>query len=78
MLAKCAHKPEAEPFAEEILEIADDARNDWIERKRKDGASERVLNNERIKRSELRVNARKWLMDWSIRTSCQVDRRSPS
>ena len=39
----------------EILEIADDARNDWVERN-----GERVVDNEAVQRSRLRVDARKW------------------
>lgn len=51
-----------EYWAEEILDIADDGSNDWIERENKDGSKYEVINNEAINRSRLRVDARKWLM----------------
>ena len=57
-----AREAQADHFAEEIIEIADDATNDFMERKRKDGSLETALNAENIQRSRLRVDARKWLM----------------
>lgn len=47
--------------AEEILEIADDAHNDWMERNGEDDAGW-VANGENIRRSQLRIEARKWIM----------------
>ena len=52
----------AEHFAEEILEIADDGSNDWIERELETGNVIKVANHEHIARSRLRVDTRKWLM----------------
>jgi hypothetical protein len=49
-------------MAEDILDIADDGTNDWIEREREDGSTFEVINNEVIQRSKLRVETRKWLM----------------
>ena len=57
-----ARTAQADHFADEIIEIADDATNDFMERKRKDGSFETVLDAENIQRSRLRVDARKWLM----------------
>ena len=57
-----AREAQADHFAEEILEIADDATNDFMDRKRKDGSLETVVDAENIQRSRLRVDARKWLM----------------
>jgi hypothetical protein len=51
----------AERMAEEILDIADDGSNDWIEREQ-DGRTVIVADHEHIQRSKLRVDARKWLM----------------
>jgi hypothetical protein len=51
-----------EHHAEEILEIADDGSNDWISRETKGGRLERVLDEEHVRRSQLRVDARKWLL----------------
>ena len=52
---------QADRFADEIIEIADDATNDWMER-RQGEETVRVVNHEHIQRSRLRVDARKWLM----------------
>jgi hypothetical protein len=47
--------------ADEILEIADDARNDFMERTAGDSTSW-IENGEALRRSQLRVDARKWLL----------------
>jgi hypothetical protein len=52
-----ARELQAEHWAEEILEISDDSRNDFVE---KEGHA--ALNSENINRSRLRVDTRKWLM----------------
>jgi hypothetical protein len=56
-----AREAQADYYAEEIIEIADDGSNDWMERKRGDETIE-VENHEVIGRSRLRVDTRKWLM----------------
>jgi hypothetical protein len=57
-----ARLEQAEGFADEILEIADDSRNDWIEREFGRGNVVEVPDREVTDRSKLRVDARKWLM----------------
>jgi hypothetical protein len=62
-----ARARQADYWAEEILDIADDASNDWMRRegKHKGGHDENpgwVANGENLGRSRLRVEARKWLM----------------
>jgi hypothetical protein len=66
-----AREAQADHMADEILEIADDGTNDWMERRASTGggrsdaagdAEEVVPNHEHINRSKLRVDARKWLM----------------
>ena len=52
-----AREEQAHAMAEEILVIADDARNDWMERN--SGGVE--LNAEHVQRSRLRMDARRWL-----------------
>lgn len=55
----------AHGLAEESMEIADDGRNDWMERQ---SSSEKgagvntgwVLNGEHVQRSRLRIDTRKW------------------
>jgi len=50
-------------MAEELLEIADDGTNDWMERKNDDGEAYGWRENgEAMARSRLRVDTRKWLM----------------
>src|SRR5262249_30913258 len=57
-----AKKEMAEHFVEEMLEIADDGSNDWIERELERGNVIKVADHEHIARSRLRVDTRKWLM----------------
>jgi hypothetical protein len=51
----------AEAIAEDILDIADNGRNDWMERNGEDAAGW-LLNGESIQRAKLRVDSRKWLL----------------
>ncbi|WP_142253172.1 terminase small subunit protein [Bradyrhizobium sp. UNPF46] len=57
-----ARNIQAELMFEELLEIADDGSNDYIERERQDGETYTVLDNEHIQRSRLRVDTRKWYL----------------
>ncbi len=52
---------QADLMAEEILEIADDAKNDWMESFSEDGDVGWKLNGEHVQRSRLRIDTRKWL-----------------
>jgi hypothetical protein len=57
-----AREAQADAIFDDILDIADDATNDWMERNVDD--DEGVgwkLNGEHIQRSRLRVDARKWM-----------------
>jgi transposase-like protein len=47
-------------LADQALDIADDCRDDWTERQRKDGTIEFVVDQGNIKRSRLRVDTRQW------------------
>lgn len=50
-------------MADEIFDIADDGRNDWMERHNsRTGETEDVPNNEHMNRSRLRVDTRKWFL----------------
>lgn len=52
---------QSELLADEIIEIADDARNDWMEVYGDDGeAIGWKLNGEHTRRSQMRIDARKW------------------
>jgi hypothetical protein len=54
-----ARETQADSLFDEILAIADDGRNDWMKR---NGDDERwVENGEALRRSQLRVDARKWM-----------------
>lgn len=57
-----AREAQADAIVDEMLDIADDASNDWMERspddKRGPGWD---LNGEHVQRSKLRIDARKWM-----------------
>jgi hypothetical protein len=57
-----AKQESADAMAEDVLDIADDATNDYMMRTGKDGNESYQLNGEHIQRSRLRVETRKWLM----------------
>lgn len=58
-----AKEESADAMMEEILDIADDGTNDWMEVFDKDGESVGwKLNGEHVQRSKLRIDSRKWLM----------------
>ena len=58
-----AKEESADAMAEEILDIADDGSNDWMEQLDKDGECIGYkLNGEHVQRSRLRVDTRKFLM----------------
>lgn len=50
----------AEKHMEELIDIADNASNDWMEANGQDSEGYR-LNGEHIQRSRLRIDARKWV-----------------
>ena len=56
-----AKQESADAMFEEILDIADDGSNDWIENNDPDNPGYRT-NGENIQRSRLRVDTRKWAM----------------
>lgn len=57
--AKCE---QIEFMTSEILDIADDAKNDWMEQQdKKTGCISWQVNGEHIARSRLRIETRKWL-----------------
>lgn len=57
-----ARDEQAETLFDEILDIADDGRNDWMQRNtEEDGNAGWVINGEALRRSQLRVDARKWM-----------------
>lgn len=49
-------------WSDEIVEIAEDATNDWMEREAANGRTFTVVNSECVQRSKLRVDARRWLL----------------
>ncbi len=57
-----AREEQADALFDEILSIADDGRNDWMEKHGKDGECLGwQVNGEALRRSQLRVDARKWM-----------------
>jgi terminase small subunit-like protein len=53
-------------MADELLEIADDSRNDWIERQKANGNSEAVFDRDHVSRARLRVETRRWLLSKAL------------
>lgn len=58
---EAAREMQAELFADELNEIADDGTNDWMESADKEGGVGYKLNGEHIQRSRLRIDTRKWI-----------------
>lgn len=57
-----AREAQADALFEDILPIADDGRNDWMEKKNSDGENIGWMENgEALRRSQLRIDARKWM-----------------
>lgn len=56
-----AKEAQADFMADEMLDIADDGRNDWMTKQNGSGEPYEVINTEVIQRSKLRIDARKWL-----------------
>lgn len=56
-----AREAQADAIFDEILEIADDGRNDYVEKLRQDGGKDTAFDAEHVQRSRLRVDARKWV-----------------
>jgi hypothetical protein len=56
-----ARRVAAEMYVDEIFEIADDGRDDWIDKLDADGrVVGQTVNNEAVQRAKLKVDARKW------------------
>src|ERR1700722_17426214 len=55
-----------EVMADEIIEIADDGTNDWMQRQRQNGSIETVTNKDHLERSRQRIDARKWLLSKAL------------
>jgi hypothetical protein len=57
-----AKEESADALAEDMLEIADDGQNDWMERLGSEGQPVGwQVNGEHIQRSRVRIDTRKWL-----------------
>lgn len=56
-----AAQARSDVFAEDMLDIADDGTNDWVEKENKDGSTYVALNTEHVQRSRLRIDTRKWI-----------------
>lgn len=56
-----AHADLVESWADDMIDIADDATNDWMDRQTQNGTI-RVVDHEHISRSALRVKTRQWML----------------
>lgn len=57
-----AREEQWELWSDELIDISDDARNDWMEKHVGREETITVLNKEAVDRSKLRVDSRKWLL----------------
>ena len=57
-----AREEQRELWQDEMLDMADDGRNDWMEREIGRDKTIVVLNKEAVDRSKLRVHSRQWLL----------------
>ena len=57
-----AREAQMQGWADDIIEIADDTSQDYVDREKADGSIEKELNAEAVQRSKIRIDARKWLM----------------
>ena len=57
-----AKRMQIEDLLDETLEIADDSTNDWIDREGPDGKKYLVFNPDNIRRSNLQIAARHWII----------------
>lgn len=59
-----AREAQADSLVDEMTDIADDASNDWMERKDKDGNNIGWQENgEALRRSALRISSRQWIAE---------------
>jgi hypothetical protein len=56
-----AREAQADTLADELLEICDDATNDFMEKVAKNGQTYIAVDQDNINRSRLRVETRKWI-----------------
>lgn len=61
-LYETARHLQLEGYADEIIDIADDATGDWVKGVGPDGEPRVVFDHERIKRDRERVKSRKWML----------------
>jgi hypothetical protein len=57
-----AREIQLDAIADELLDLTDDSRNDWMEREGKDGEVQILLDREHLDRTKLRIDTRKWLL----------------
>ena len=58
-----AREVQAETFADDLMEIADDGRNDWMEIHDNGECIGYKVNGEAVARSKLRADTRKWVAE---------------
>jgi len=55
-----ARETQADTYFEDVIDIADDSRNDWMKVSGEDDVGWR-LNGDHVRRAQLRIDARKWM-----------------
>lgn len=57
-----ARSAQREGLFDEILDIADNSANDWMDRETRAGRVVRAPDHEHVQRSNIRIEARKWIL----------------
>lgn len=57
-----ARERQRDAWSDDIVTIADDGTNDYVEREQKNGDAKVIFDREHVERSKLRVSSRQWLM----------------
>jgi hypothetical protein len=58
-----ARELQAEHFVDELMDIADDGRNDFMMRAMRNGETFLAADHEHLKRSEIRIGTRQWIIE---------------
>ena len=56
-----AKEESADALVDDMIDIADDARNDWMERAGDDAGAGWMLNGDHVQRTKVRIDTRKWI-----------------
>jgi len=56
-----AKEESADAMVDDMIDIADDSRNDWMEKAGDDAGAGWLLNGDHVQRTKVRIDTRKWI-----------------